>query len=90
MPYSTASRAECLAAIDKPGSNPDLAEALHKQMWAYVAELPTGSERAILKARNDFEQVAAEALFRAITEDGVIMPDTVEVVMLDMGGLEEA
>lgn len=77
-------RAQALAALDEPEGNPALAKRLYEQMRAFGSRLQPG-RRTRLMVRNDFEEVAAEALARAIAEadhDDDTPPPTVEIARL--------
>ena len=63
----TVTRAQALDALDEPENHPGLAKALHGQIQAFGARLQ-GVRRLRLRVKNDFEQVAAEALVKAVAE----------------------
>ena len=85
---SAATHAECWAALDEPEQNPNLAKRLHDHIRAFKAKLQDG-RRVRLMVRTDLEQVAAEALARAVAEtkyDDGQKPPVIEVVRLDKTG----
>ena len=76
-------RADCLAALDEPDSYPALAWELQAKIRSFAAKIQGGSGQVKLMVRNDFEEVAAEALVKAIAEEyeeGGLRPSTIEIV----------
>ena len=76
-------RAQALEALDEPANNKALAGALFAQMKTFGAKLQN-ARRKRLVVYNEFEQVAAEALVKAITEEADLAdrppPPAIEIV----------
>ena len=85
---SAISRADALAALNEPENHPNLAKRLHDEMRAFGAKLQ-GGRLVRLMVKSDLEQVAAEALARAVSEakyeDGQ-KPPRIEIVRLEKSG----
>jgi hypothetical protein len=87
---SAASRADALAALDEPENNPNLAKLLHEHIRAFRNKLQQGGRRVRLMVKSDFEQVAAEALVKSVSEaeyDDGRKPPIIEIVRMEKSGL---